>query len=91
MKPFRSLAILILLLLAGTVGCSAPGSPMTTREQMLMGTLVSISISGASPEQANRAADLAFHEIRRIEQIMSTFIPESDISLINRSAGREWR
>ncbi len=56
-----------------------------------MGTLVDISISGTSPEQANRAADLAFHEIRRIEQIMSTYIPESDISLINRSAGKEWR
>jgi len=92
MKPFRCLVIFILLLLpAGAAGCSPSASPLTTREQMLMGTLVSISISGAEPNLADRAEDLAFHEIRRIEQVMSTYIPESDISLINRSAGKAWR
>ncbi len=72
-------------------GCGSTSTPVTHREQMLMGTLVSISISNTDSEKANRSADLAFQEIRRIEQIMSTYLPESEISLINRSSGKDWR
>ncbi len=90
-KSFLSRIVLLCLFTFYIAGCGSTSTPVTHREQMLMGTLVSISISNTDPEKANRAADLAFQEIRRIEQIMSTYLPESEISLINRSAGKEWR
>lgn len=91
MKSFLSQIVLLCLSAFCVTGCGSTKTPVTHREQMLMGTLVSISISNTDSEKANRAADLAFQEIRRIEQIMSTYLPESEISLINRSAGKDWR
>ncbi len=82
--------ILFLIALACTLGCSPSSSAPTQREQYLMGTSVSISISGVHRDEANRAADLAFREIRRIQEMMSTFLPESEVSQINRSAGGSW-
>lgn len=87
---FLASLIVLFLFLPWCTACRPSGPSVTEREQMLMGTTVTISISDTAPEEANRAADLAFAEIRRIEGIMSTYIPESEISLINRSAGREW-
>lgn len=89
MRPVFLLIITAFVFSCGLTGCDSTGSNLTVREQILMGTSVAISISGTDSEKANRAADLAFREIRRIEQIMSTFIPESEISLINGSSGGE--
>jgi thiamine biosynthesis lipoprotein len=91
MKFFLSQIVLLCLSAFCVTGCGSTKTPVTHREQMLMGTLVSISISNTDSEKANRSADLAFQEIRRIEQIMSTYLPESEISLINRSAGTDWQ
>jgi len=55
-----------------------------------MGTVVEIILMGGDEEASKKAALQAFMEIKRIEQLMSPWIESSDISRINRSAGKEW-
>lgn len=55
-----------------------------------MGTIVEVALLGENQEKAERAALQAFHEIRRIEQLMSPKIETGDVFRINQSAGKEW-
>ena len=59
------------------------------RAQMLMGTLVSITSVAADEAAAQRAAASALKEIRRLEELLSTWIPTSELSRLNEAAGRE--
>ncbi len=52
--------------------------------EFLMDTYVSIRAYGASAEEA---VDAAFAEMRRIEALTSRFVPDSDVSRLNRAAG----
>jgi len=58
-----------------------------TRSQLLMGTIVEITVVAKDETTADRAMTAAFKEIRRLEEIMSTYIPSSDISRVNAAAG----
>jgi thiamine biosynthesis lipoprotein len=51
----------------------------------LMGTPVKIKVEGAN---ASRLAEAAIQEIRRLEKLFSKFDPKSEVSLINRRAGK---
>jgi thiamine biosynthesis lipoprotein len=53
-----------------------------------MGTVIGISIAGASEAQARDAVRAAFDEIRRLEALLSEWRPDSEISRINAAAGR---
>jgi len=55
-----------------------------------MGTIVEITLIGENQEKAEKAVLQAFHEIRRIEQLMSPKIETGDVFRINQSAGKEW-
>ena len=55
-----------------------------------MGTIIEVVLIGENQEKAEKAALQAFHEIRRIEQLMSPKIETGDVFRINRSAGKEW-
>jgi thiamine biosynthesis lipoprotein len=59
--------------------------------QVLMGTVVEITLVSESEEEAKKMALQAFQEIKRIEGLMSPWIESSDISQINRSGGKGWR
>ena len=52
-----------------------------------MGTLVEISVFEKDKDLAQLAIQNAFDEIQRMEKLMSTHIPTSEISKINQSAG----
>lgn len=52
--------------------------------EFLMDTFVSIRAVG---DNADEAIEAALGEMRRIESLMSRYVPTSDVSLINRSAG----
>jgi thiamine biosynthesis lipoprotein len=54
-----------------------------------MATLVRIAARGPSEAAVRTAVRAAFAEIRRLEDIVSTFDPASDASRLNRSAGAE--
>jgi thiamine biosynthesis lipoprotein len=55
-----------------------------------MGTVVKITLIGDDEEGAKKAALQAFQEIKRIEHLMSPWIESSDVSRINRAAGKKW-
>lgn len=55
-----------------------------------MGTLVEITVRSGDKEQINPVIDLAFQEMKRMEALMSTHIPESDLSQVNRTAGGDF-
>ncbi|MBI5193702.1 MAG: FAD:protein FMN transferase [Nitrospirae bacterium] len=52
-----------------------------------MGTIVEITVAAENEKKADDAITSGFQEIRRLEEIMSTYKPESDISQVNASAG----
>ena len=58
------------------------------RTQMHMGTLVSITAVGPTTQDANQAINAGFEEIKRLEQLLSNWIPESELSRVNAAAGR---
>ena len=65
------------------------GDILVKRAQMHMGTLVSITAVASSEFIAQAAITAAFQEIRRLEELLSTWIPTSELSRVNRAAGRE--
>ncbi|MFH1045643.1 MAG: FAD:protein FMN transferase, partial [Candidatus Omnitrophota bacterium] len=76
--------LIIGLILAG---CAGPAPVQST--QLALGTSVEITVSDDDKprEVIRKAIDQAFAEIKRVENIFSRHIPESEISQINTSAG----
>jgi thiamine biosynthesis lipoprotein len=83
-----SLLALLLSALSGCVGVPAGQElAVVTRVQMQMGTLVKITAVARSESVAQAAATAGFTEIHRIEELLSTWIPTSELSRVNASAG----
>jgi thiamine biosynthesis lipoprotein len=57
------------------------------RSQLLMGTLVEVTAIASTEQSAGLAAAAALNEIRRLENIWSTWISTSELSRINAFAG----
>lgn len=57
------------------------------REMKLMGNRFEITVVGKIADWANQQIDAAVTEIRRIEDLLSTFKESSETNLINRNAG----
>jgi FAD:protein FMN transferase len=90
--PFSQCLIVILIAaLTGVPGCgSLPRSPkpiVVKRAQMQMGTLVTITAVAETESVAQAAASSGFAEIRRLEELLSTWIPTSELSGVNAAAG----
>ena len=84
MKNILGLCLLSLFV----VGCQ--GSPhLVKRSQMLMGTVVFVTAVGTDESTAQQAAKAGLDEIRRLEGLLSTWIPSSELSQVNAAAGRE--
>lgn len=84
----KSAALVIALVLV--LQACLPGEPEPVRRtQFIMGTLVEITVSHSDPELAQTMITQAFDEMSRIEKLMSTYIPDSEISQINRAAGKK--
>jgi len=60
----------------------AGNTDIITESQQMMGTIVTIEIVGSGPD-AQGAINNAFDEINRIEKLMSTYDPMSEISILN--------
>jgi thiamine biosynthesis lipoprotein len=60
-----------------------------TYTKLQMGTIVEITIMGGDPDRFDKAAKKAFREIKRLEGLMSSYKPLSDVSRISASAGVE--
>lgn len=84
---------MVSLLIVGLAGCvevsHVPESVVVKRTQMHMGTLVSITAVASDKEVAQRAIQAGFDEIKRLERLLSTWIPASELSHVNAEAGRQ--
>ena len=70
------------------VGCQ--GTPhLVKRSQMLMGTVVFVTAVAPDESTAQQAAKAGLDEIRRLEELLSTWIPTSELSKVNAAAGQE--
>jgi FAD:protein FMN transferase len=75
-------------LLATAVLWGCTSSPKVyTRSQLLMGTTVEITAVSTDEAKAYDAMTAAFGEIRRLENLLSTYIPASELSRVNQAAG----
>ena len=89
--PSHLIVSVVLGLVALLVGCA--GFPMQSepvvvkRAQMQMGTLVSITVVAGNEAVAHAAATAGFAEIRRLDELLSTWISTSELSRVNASAG----
>ena len=81
---------LVLFLFLTAYPFPADPSNLFKYHQVAMGTVIEITLIGDNEEEANKAALRAFQEIKRIETLMSPWINSSDVTRINRSAGKEW-
>lgn len=53
-----------------------------------MGTLVSMTAMASTDQAANRAIDAGLKEVKRLEQLLRTWIPESEMSRVKALAGK---
>ena len=90
-QTFQIQTCLLTLLCSAFTGCVGmpfgQESVVVTRVQMQMGTLVKITAIARSEPIAQAAVTAGFAEIRRLEEILSTWIPTSELSRVNTSAG----
>ena len=86
--PFN---LIVIFLWMGIIlnACDFAEDQPTRRTQFIMGTLVEVTVSHSDPDVIQAVTTQAFDEMKRIEQLMSTYIPDSEISRINRAAGKE--
>ncbi|MGE3518983.1 MAG: FAD:protein FMN transferase, partial [Vicinamibacterales bacterium] len=73
-----------------TLACSSwfGGEPMlVARSGLAMGSSVTLMAWTPDQDLANRSFDAAFAEFQRLEGLLSTWKPESDISKLNAAAG----
>jgi FAD:protein FMN transferase len=81
-RPFAGilpLALAAILILSAACASREP----FTKETFVMGTKAWVTIAGMSDLDAERAAQAAFREMYRIESVMSTWRPSSEISRLN--------
>lgn len=58
------------------------------REQAIMGTRCAVEFWTEQPAQADALANAAFDEMRRIDVLMSTYKPDSELSRLNANGAR---
>jgi FAD:protein FMN transferase len=69
--------------------CGDPNALNHLRSQFLMGTLVKIFVLEKDEKLAITSTQEAFREIRRLEKLLSILIPDSEVSKINKAAGKD--
>lgn len=75
-----------LLLVLAAAGCSAARAEWLYREEAIMGTRISVEVWAAGRAAGNAAIDAVMQDMRRIDELMSTYKETSEISRVNREA-----
>jgi FAD:protein FMN transferase len=95
MKTLRPHALsmrMMCLVMTLMVGCVEiqPTSPpfVSKRIQLHMGSLVTVTALASNKHVGDRAVQAAFDEIKRLEQLLSTWRSDSELSQVNAEAGR---
>jgi len=74
------------LVLAGLLLTTAARAEWYEREEAIMGTRVTVQLWSTDPELAVRAIDAVMDDMRRTDELMSTYKPESQLSQVNAHA-----
>lgn len=78
---------LMITMTAGCVGIQSSTPVVSKRIQMHMGTLVTVTAVASDKKAGDRALQAAFNEIKRLEQLLSTWRADSELSQVNAAAG----
>ncbi len=85
--------VLFLLPLAGAAA-NAPARPAVKSDTLrlessvvAMGSAYSVAVYGEDRTRMEEAVDAAFEEVRRLDEMLSNYKPESELSEVNRFAG----
>ncbi len=77
---------------SAAAGSAAPAAPVPRkieRRGKAMGTAVSVYLWTDDEAKATEAADAVFAEMKRLDQVMTTWLPDSEVSKINAAAGQK--
>jgi len=66
---------------------AAPSPQVRTETRPMMGTTVTVTLVGGTPEKAREGFDAAFSAFERVNQVMNEWRPDSELSAVNRKAG----
>jgi thiamine biosynthesis lipoprotein len=78
----------VLCMLFAALTCSAAvQAEWLQREEAIMGTRCAVELWSEDPETGEAAMEAVFAEMRRIDALMSTYKPDSEISRVNAEAG----
>ncbi len=87
--PITMLCFTMVLVAACVAVPPASQSIVSKRTQMHMGTLVTVTAVASDKSIGDQAMQAAFDEIKRLEQVLSTWRPDSELSRVNSEAGRQ--
>jgi thiamine biosynthesis lipoprotein len=76
--------------LLGSTSVATQALSLVHKQRYSMGTMFDIVAYHSSRLEAERAIDRAMEEIDRLDQVMSRFKPDSDLSTLNREARRRF-
>ena len=79
----RRFCLAVTLLVAASLPARAEWH---AREEAIMGTRIAVEVWHEDPATATAAIDAVIAEMRRIDALMSTYKPESQLSQVNRTA-----
>jgi len=79
---FKFFCLVVALQLAAT----AARAEWFEREEAIMGTRVAVQLWATDPQLAARAIDAVMEDMRRTDELMSTYKPESQLSQVNAHA-----
>jgi len=82
-------AIAAPLAVASPAAGPAPAGAWHQREAAIMGTRIAVELWSGDPAQGEAAIDAVMAEMHRVDQLMSHYKPESQLSQINAHAGIE--
>jgi len=67
--------------------CELENKNTHKRTQFIMGTLIEITVQESNKDLAQKAINKSFDEMSRLEKIMSSYLPDSELSKFNTLAG----
>lgn len=90
----RRHTLAVLALLTATSGCDRDGAghraaagTMVERSQLAMGSTLKVEVWTVDAADAPKIIEEVFAEFARLERLMSVWVPDSDVSRMNRAAG----
>jgi len=84
-RYIKSLIILLTITLLGACALQEANKYSATRN--IMGTFIEITVLGVEEQKAGEAINAAFAEVDKVNELMSSYIPQSQVSEISRMAG----